>query len=152
HRLSVIEPAKAADAGTRIASAVPAAAPAKQATIARPKTPDDRPKSLDDRQDDPFNPPGERQKKKARELLSQAEKEFAEHRFTEASRHYSEANKIDPKCTDGCGERWAYCKFHYVDEQLKQPGFNPGQYPELEKELRDALALWPRFEYGKKLL
>lgn len=80
----------------------------------------------------------------AQSLLEQAEAEFGQKHYADAWRLYEQAHKLDDKITDGCKDRWAYCKLHRVVEQLKQPEPPPGSsWNELVREVQGALVLAP---------
>jgi tetratricopeptide (TPR) repeat protein len=86
-------------------------------------------------------------------LLARAEAEYAGRRYTEARKFYEEANRADRKVTQGCQDRWAYCKLHYVVEQLNNSSAPACDWPGLENEVRTAMALAPTLEQsGKRLL
>ncbi len=105
-------------------------------------------------EDDPFQSSQALDKpdNKARALLAQAEQKFGDRRFQEALLLYEQAHRADQGVTDSCRDRWAYCKLFYVVEQLNQADRTKPSWTELEHEVRVALELAPRLEYGKSLL
>ncbi|MCS6852580.1 MAG: hypothetical protein NZ700_15600 [Gemmataceae bacterium] len=88
----------------------------------------------------------------ARGLLARAEEEFSNRRFREASLFYEQAHHHDPECTVPSRERWAYCKLYRVVEQINQSPAGSLNWDELEREVRQAIELAPRLEYGRYLL
>jgi tetratricopeptide (TPR) repeat protein len=90
---------------------------------------------------------------KAPSLLAQAEAEYARRRYGEAWKFYEEAHKVDRKATQGCQDRWAYCKLHRVVEQMNDTAAPTCDWTGLEREVRTAMALAPNLEKaGKRLL
>lgn len=109
--------------------------------------------------EDPFRPTpteiGKREKEGFRgvqDLLARAELEFSNRKFGVASQLFEQAHQADPKATTASHERWAYCKLYQVVEQLNQPPQGGLAYADLEKEVRVALEMAPRLDYGKNLL
>ncbi len=130
--------------------AAPKAAVAKAAPPpAKPPVPTIRLKS----DDDPFAAARRRDAagRDTSAVLSQAEQLFGKHDYREACALYEQANQVDPRATETSRERWAYCKLYCVVEQLNQSGGTPA-WAELEKEVRAALELAPRLDYGRVLL
>jgi hypothetical protein len=132
----------------------PAAAKTTSAPVAAAapgaKTPVFRLKQEDERDDKLFRPLSENNK--AKDLLAQAEQAFNQSKYRDADRFFEQARQADRRLTEPSRERWAYCKLQGVVEQLNR---QCTAYPELEKEVRGALALnlSPRMEdYGKQLL
>lgn len=87
----------------------------------------------------------------ARGLLARAEEAFARRGYAEAATWYEQAHQVDRTATRGSSERWAYCKLHQVVERLNQSGTTV-DLAELERQVRSALELAPRLEFGNKLL
>lgn len=85
-------------------------------------------------------------------LLARAEEEFSHRHFKEAGSLFEEANKTDPAALAASHERWAYCKLFRVVEQMNQPPAGGPAWAELEKEVRQAIEMAPRLDYGKYLL
>jgi tetratricopeptide (TPR) repeat protein len=126
---------------TATASTTSTTNPTKPAEIkARGNIDDDKPSRL-------FSLP----KPAARELLTRAEQEFKQKRYREARVLFDQAHTEDKNVTDASHERWAYCKLFEVVEQLNsaRPSLT---WDDLEREVRSALDLAPKLEYGKKLL
>ncbi len=150
-RLRVLDPGAVLDGSMARpaavqASAAPAAPPAGKEP-AEPAKATARGK-IDD---DPFRsenavrrePPG---------VLEQAERLFAGKDYEGAGRLFEQAHQADQKLDGAARERWAYCKFYHVVQQLNQAGPGVAQ-ADLEREVRLALVLAPRLEeYGKDLL
>jgi hypothetical protein len=88
----------------------------------------------------------------ARGLLKQADQDFWKQNYREARSLYEQAHQTDQSATDVCRERWAYCKLWCVVDQLNQSAGDISTWPDLEREVRLALDLAPRLEYGKQLL
>lgn len=90
---------------------------------------------------------------RASALLARAEEEFARRRYTAAGKLYDEANRADATVTRGCHERWAYCKLQRVVAEINNTDAQHCPWPELEREVRTAMALAPSLEKtGKWLL
>lgn len=88
----------------------------------------------------------------ARELLNQADQEFAQQHYREAGQLYERAHQAEPGVTAASKGRWAYCKLHAVAQQINQKGAEPPRWPDLEREVRAALELAPQLDFGKQLL
>jgi hypothetical protein len=116
------------------------AAPPPKATKVRAYPPDE---------DDPFRQTAADKQKLARDLLAQAEEAFSKHRFQEANHLYKQANQADQQVTQASKERWAYCMLSQVVEQLNHQST---AYDAMDRDVRAALDLAPRIEYGKQLL
>ena len=104
----------------------------------------------DEEDDDPFRSGQAKQADSPRAALARAEEEFKNHRYHEAERLFQTAHRSDPASVERSRERWAYCKLHDVVDRMNQTPAPP--YGELEKEIRQALELAPRLDYGKQLL
>ncbi len=92
-------------------------------------------------------------KRQAHDLVARAEREFHDRHYGEARLLFEQAHGSDEKSTDGCHDRWAYCKLYHVVEQINQPPAGGPEWSVLEAEVRQALQLAPRLEgYGKQLL
>jgi hypothetical protein len=112
-------------------------------------------------EDDPFSRdnkllalPGETASKQsqARDLLAQAQAEFAKNRFVPAGQLFEQAHEADKGATTGSQNQWAYCKLYHVFERLQQTGDVP--LTGLEQEVESALALSssPKLtDFGKSL-
>jgi hypothetical protein len=86
-------------------------------------------------------------------LLDQAEEEFARRRYSAAWKLYEDAHRADKTVTQGCQERWAYCKLHRVVEQINNTDAPSCNWGELEREVHQAMALAPKLDKaGKGLL
>ncbi len=161
-RLCILDPDAAKDKSLRTAldrppARMPAAraapeSPARSAPVARAKG-----------EDDPFDPAHEnkgggprvrvreekplntaRNSEAARRLLGQAEAAFARERYAEARVLFDAAHQQDESATAACGDRWAYCKLHYVVEQLNAKDADRPAWADLEREVRVALVMSPR--------
>jgi tetratricopeptide (TPR) repeat protein len=119
----------------------PVAPPAKSNPKIRLKGPDEQ--STDTHRDN---------KAAARELVFRAEREFGDRHYPEAERLFDRAHQADSASTEASRERWAYCKLHAVVDQLNQPLPGDPAWNHLEQEVRQALELAPRLNYGKELL
>src|SRR5207244_1966511 len=65
---------------------------------------------------------------------------FDQERFAEACRLYEQANAKDPAALIGSARgQWAYCRLAVAVERL--PATPPDRLPELEEEVRQAIAL-----------
>ncbi|MCI0462535.1 MAG: hypothetical protein L0Z62_36760 [Gemmataceae bacterium] len=115
---------------------VPAAAPAP--TVARGKV---DPFDLTNRQPTLKGGP---QGKGAEGLLAQAEEKYTQQRWAEARALYEQAHRTDERATEGCRDRWAYCKMQHVVQQINNTGAQGGSWTELEQEVRQAIALSPK--------
>lgn len=88
----------------------------------------------------------------ARELLEQAERAFRRGEYEEAGKWYSRAYAVERTLPLKCRERWAYCKLHWVTQQINAADRQSPDWLVLETEVRTALSLAPSLEYGKTLL
>jgi tetratricopeptide (TPR) repeat protein len=86
------------------------------------------------------------------DLLAQAERDFQAKRYAEAGALYQKAYLQDKNLAAASRERWAYCKLHWVTQQINQPAKGGPDWLLLETEVRTALSLAPRLEYGQTLL
>ena len=90
---------------------------------------------------------------KAAGLLAQAEDEFARRRYGGAWKLYEDAHRTDPNVTQGCHERWAYCKLHHVVEEINNTDTPSCDWRGLEREVRAAMTLAPKLtKAGDSLL
>ncbi|MCS6978147.1 MAG: hypothetical protein NZM31_14230 [Gemmatales bacterium] len=87
-----------------------------------------------------------------KQALEQAEQAFRAGRFQQAGRLYAQAYEQERSLPQPCRERWAYCKLHWVTEQINQADRQKPDWLLLETEVRTALSLAPRLEYGQTLL
>jgi hypothetical protein len=126
----------------------PAAPPPAETPAPKPSTV--RAHGEDD--EDPFRQPALDQRKVAHELLARAEQEFANRHFREAGQLFEQASRADRNLSEGNREQWAYCKLHRVVDQLNQSDAGGPAAAELESEVRLALTLAPRLDYGRTLL
>jgi tetratricopeptide (TPR) repeat protein len=138
----VVPPKAEAVAALAKAEAIAAPPAGRSGIVARAK--------LDD--DDPFRPPLGEIRKQAQSFLTEAEQAFGQRRYRDAGRFFQKAHQVDPNAVDASRERWAYCMLYHVVEELNQPTFGGGGYPDLESEVKLALQLAPRLDYGKTLL
>jgi hypothetical protein len=125
---------------------VKSVAPASPGYIARGVMGDER------RDSDPFRPAVKEPNKEAQSFLGEAEQAFGQRRYRDAGRLFQKAHQIEPVAVESSRERWAYCMLYHVVEELNQPTFGGSRYPELESEVKLALQLAPRLDYGKTLL
>ena len=104
--------------------------------------------------EDPFDASNTRDKSKnaVRVLLERADQNFWGQRYREARSLYEQAHQADDAAVNECRERWAYCKLWCVVDQMNQSGTDVPSWPNLEREVRLALDLAPRLEYGRQLL
>jgi hypothetical protein len=154
-RLQILDPGAALELAGPVTP--PAAGPAPNPPAApRPPTPaTSRPAAPVVRatmEDEPPEPAAAEKVKPTMQLLARAEAEFANRRFQEAGTLYAEAYQKDPAALGPGRERWAYCKLHRAVELINQPPAAGTPWAELEAEVRHALELAPRLEYGKYLL
>jgi hypothetical protein len=99
--------------------------------------------------DDPFR--SDNSARHGNSLLDQAEAEFAGRRYENAGKLFEQAYQASQGFNDATRERWAYCKYYVVVQQLNQAGTLPAT--DLEREVRLAQVLAPRLvDYGKDLL
>lgn len=147
-RLRILDPGAVLD-DNDVRSAL-AAAKSAEATPARSKQ-EPIVRGTRAEEEEPRSAPQAEKAKAARSLVAKGEEEFGKKRFKEAGQCFEQAHQSDPTSTVSCRERWAYCKLSRVVEQLNQTTGTP-RWPELEKEVRHALDLAPRLDYGKYLL
>src|SRR5262249_30868682 len=84
--------------------------------------------------------------------IAAGHKEFEARHYREAAVQYEKAAQSDRNLPTICRERWAYCKLFAVTEQLNNPPAAGLDWAALEQEVRVALTLAPRMEYGHTLL
>jgi hypothetical protein len=146
-RLRILDPGAVLDKSLTAGPAAPlrSTPPAAPAAKVRLKGEDEGadPFSMEQRQN--------RSVSNARDLLSQADKEFSNRHYREARDLYEKANQADRTVIEPSRERWAYCMLYYVVEQMNQAG-NAPNWPELEQKAQHALDLAPRLDYAKYLL
>jgi tetratricopeptide (TPR) repeat protein len=88
----------------------------------------------------------------AQDAVAAGDKEFLAHRYREAGTHYQKAAEYDRNQSAATRERWAYCKLFVVTEQINHPPAEGLDWAALEQEVRVALTLAPRMEYGHTVL
>ena len=88
----------------------------------------------------------------AQEAVAAGDKEFQAHHYREAGAYYQKGAEFDRNQSAATRERWAYCKLFVVTEQINQPPAEGLDWAALEQEVRVALTLAPRMEYGQTLL
>jgi tetratricopeptide (TPR) repeat protein len=105
-------------------------------------------------EDDPFTTGSKQPPTPAsvQSLLARAERAFADHNYPEARMLYEQVHEADHTATDSCRERWAYCKLHYVCQELKQSPSGTLPWSQLEQEVRSAIELAPKIDFGQQLL
>jgi hypothetical protein len=134
------------NSGTK-AAAQTGAEPASRAPIVRAKSAEERPER---------HLVPSRSEKGVREILTLAEEEYKERHFNKARLLYAQAHQADPGVTAAYREHWAYCKLHFVAEQIEQAERVRPVWSDLEKEVRQArdwAASLPRLDaYGEYLL
>ncbi|MBV9125754.1 MAG: hypothetical protein JO112_20585 [Planctomycetes bacterium] len=139
-RLLILEPGAQGSSPRLVQAGSPPAAPAVE-----PRAPVFRAKP----DDDPLQPSATERRHQARDLLAQAEQAFGKNQYQEAGRLFEQAHQADSSTTDASRSRWAYCKLDHVVEQLNQQSTS---YAVLEQEIRSALELAPKLEFGYSLL
>src|SRR5262249_52007960 len=87
---------------------------------------------------------------KAAALLDQAEGEFAQKRYSAAWKLYEDAHRADKTVTQGCQERWAYCKLHRVVERINSTDALTCDGGEREREVHGAMARAPKLKKAAK--
>lgn len=85
-------------------------------------------------------------------LLGRADEAFLAEKYTDAGQLYQSAYGMQRELPAITRERWAYCKLHKVTQQLNQPSDASLDLVGLEQEVKEALTLAPRFDFGQKLL
>lgn len=157
-RLCILDPA------ARDTPAAPSASPPARGNSipVAPKTQDPAPHApifRGKRDDDPFqaanqdrrdvgrpgkNPQPDRAQEAARRLVEQASDEFGKQNYGKARLLFEQAHQADPLSVEPVRERWAYCKLHYVVEELNRPRAGAKSWTDLEHEVRVARAMAPR--------
>lgn len=84
--------------------------------------------------------------------LAQAHQDFEARRYPIAAQHFQKAATANVEMPITSKERWAYCKLFVVTQQLNQLSVQGLPLDDLENEVRQAMTLAPRLEYGQKLL
>lgn len=85
--------------------------------------------------------------------MQAAEAAFAQGQFLQACDCYSQLESQGRDIPEAIKEKYAYCKLRKVAERLNTLKGNPGaDRPQMEHEVRQALALAPRLEFGNELL
>ncbi|HEV3203242.1 MAG TPA: hypothetical protein VGY77_02610, partial [Gemmataceae bacterium] len=123
-------------------SPAPAAPPIKSATVRGYR--EDEDKLIKEQ-------PDERQKKLT-DMLTKAEAAFGQNQYREANLLFEQAYHTDRQSLQQHQERWAYCKFQQVVEQINR---HSTAYALLEAEVRTALNLNGNSQlqdFGKQLL
>jgi hypothetical protein len=86
-------------------------------------------------------------------LVERATQEFVNKHYPEAGRYYEEAHKLDAAATGACHEQWAYCKMFVASEAIRHGPLAAGAAADLERDIRQAMAMTPKLEsFGKTLL
>jgi hypothetical protein len=150
-RLQYLDPEAAQDKSNPLVTISPTTAqlaaaaappPAKTSATVRLKSEDE----------DPGHAANPGKRSAARDLVARAEQEYTQRRYREARLLYEKAHQEDQTATEASRERWAYCNLYSVVEQLNQKSSRPQELNDLERDVRKALELAPRLEYGKVLL
>lgn len=85
--------------------------------------------------------------------MQAAEAAFAQGKYDQACQCFNQAQAQGTPIPDSIKEKYAYCKLRQVAERLNALQGQPGeQLPQLEREVRAALELAPRLEFGNELL
>lgn len=87
-----------------------------------------------------------------KEELTLAHQHFEARRYRVAAEHFQRAYAQNAELPATSKERWAYCKLFLVTQQLNQPPAQGVPFEELEQDIRQAMTLAPRLDYGPKLL
>jgi tetratricopeptide (TPR) repeat protein len=153
-RLCILDPS----AGTKAAPPGGSSPPSRASTdAARPEvevSPRQAPVFRGKRDEDPFDIDNrdrpreaegpDRVSEAARRLIDEAAAQFRKRHYTAARALYERAHRADPKSTEAVRDRWAYCKLHYVVEQLNRPRSEVLAWAGLEQEVKDARTMAPR--------
>jgi hypothetical protein len=87
------------------------------------------------------------------DLLQSADREFGQGKYAQAGQKYELARDKGCSLSTVAKERLAYCKLYVAAERISQTQGQPGEErPQLEREIRAALELAPRMEFGRELL
>lgn len=85
--------------------------------------------------------------------LRDADTSFTQGHYPEALRHYQQAQQRGEALSAATKERFAYCKLYLVSQRLNTTHGEPGEArTQLISEVKTALELAPRLEFGKELL
>lgn len=85
--------------------------------------------------------------------MQDADNAFKQGQYAQACQCFEKAQAQGTALPQDVKERYAYCKLHQVAQRLNEMQGKPGeQAPQLEREVRAALELAPRLEFGKELL
>lgn len=85
--------------------------------------------------------------------IQEAETAFKQGQFAQACMCFEKGKSQGIELSNDVRERFAYCKLYQVAQQLNALQGQPGsERPHLEREVRAALELAPRLEFGKDLL
>lgn len=85
--------------------------------------------------------------------MQAAEAAFAQGKFQQACDCYQHVQSQGAALPDSVKEKYAYCKLRQVAEKLNALQGQPGDLrPQMEREVRAALELAPRLEFGNELL
>lgn len=152
-RLRILDPGAVLDKSLTVGPAAPARAVPSAPTAPAAPAPKIRFKS-EEESADPFvlDQRAVKGSSPARDLLVRADQEFTSKHYREARAIYEQLGQSDREILDASKERWAYCKLHYVVEQMSQAGSASPNWTALEQEARSAVDLAPRLDYGKYLL
>jgi hypothetical protein len=90
---------------------------------------------------------------RAGQLIARAEEEFGRKHYVEARQLYEQAYQTDAASIALCRDRWAYCIFYHVNEQLNQPALGGRSPGDLQQQVQGALTLAPQLaDTGRRLL
>lgn len=85
--------------------------------------------------------------------IHEAESAFKQGQYAQACQCFEKVQAQGTSLPQDVKERYAYCKLYQVAERLNALQGKPGeQRPQMEHEVRAALELAPRLEFGKELL
>lgn len=85
--------------------------------------------------------------------LTAAQQAFEQGEFDKACQCYERGKASGKELTQEIKEQFAYCKLYNIARQLNDAQGKPGAArPQMEREVRAALELAPRLEFGKELL
>lgn len=85
--------------------------------------------------------------------IKDAEDAFQQRNYSQACQCFEKVQAQGVALSNETRERFAYCKLYQVAARLNAQQGNPGaERPQLEREVRAALELAPRLEFGKDLL
>jgi hypothetical protein len=136
-------PAKLPEKPTPVEEVKAAAGPLVRAKI------DEAPAKAEDNSADPKR----KTATEAAALVERATQEFVGKHYPQAGHYYEQAHDLDAAATTACHEQWAYCKMFVASETIRNGPVAAGAASDLEREIRQAMAMTPKLEaFGKTLL